>query len=614
MRLGTCANALTVILGLLTLVPAAAQKPGPSSLDRVIVAGNKADASKWFRAESQRFIVYSDAGAEDVMQLLGNLEKLDHLLRLYTRAGAAGPREPKLTLYYHGSAAELAEIDAGMPARAVGLYSSCAAGVQGFSAHIEPITSLRDEDLDRAPLNKTLSYVFEAYARHFIYRHTDIRTPTSFIHGFAQYFSAVRFSENQMLMGRVPAALAGYLNYLADGQSGLEYEAVLRQDLAGGRGMGGAAALRLEFEAKAWLLTHYMLSSDDRRRRMNRYLALVGQGDAAPAAFEAAFEIKMSELSRVMRRYSHQEMQALRVAATSLPVARPRFHVLPRATGEFVLADAALKSCPDPKAGAKLLQKVTALAGKFPTDDLARLTLSRALIDWGDPRDAVPRLEDLLKDDESHFEARYLLGAAKLRLAERSEGDARRGHLEAARRHLLQARELNPLSPVVALALLKVEVSAAGEPARATLEGVTASWQSAREVEMLTRSAALAYAYTGHPDDAYAALASLAQNERSDPIAQWARQWQVRLEVGVSRGDILAEMRGTAPADTPFKEWTVEKDDVVRDMALIAGLEEVARLLSDQELTPYDKTRLLGLANQLRAKLNRSAGLVSDGR
>jgi tetratricopeptide (TPR) repeat protein len=302
------------------------------------------------------------------------------------------------------------------------------------------------------------------------------------------------------------------------------------------------------------------------------------------------------------------------VAATSLPVARPRFHVLPRATGEFVLADAALKSCPDPKAGAKLLQKVTALAGKFPTDDLARLTLSRALIDWGDPRDAVPRLEDLLKDDESHFEARYLLGAAKLRLAERSEGDARRGHLEAARRHLLQARELNPLSPVVALALLKVEVSAAGEPARATLEGVTASWQSAREVEMLTRSAALAYAYTGHPDDAYAALASLAQNERSDPIAQWARQWQVRLEMGVSRGDILAEMRGTAPADTPFKEWTVEKDDVVRDMALIAGLEEVARLLSDQELTPYDKTRLLGLANQLRAKLNRSAGLVSDGR
>jgi hypothetical protein len=100
----------------------------------------------------------------------------------------------------------------------------------------------------------------------------------------------------------------------------------------------------------------------------------------------------------------------------------------------------------------------------------------------------------------------------------------------------------------------------------------------------------------------------------SDAIAQWARQWQVRLEVGVSRGDILAEMRGTAPADTPFKEWTVEKDDVVRDMALIAGLEEVARLLSDQELTPYDKTRLLGLANQLRAKLNRSAGLVSDGR
>jgi hypothetical protein len=65
MRLGTCANALAVSLGLLTVAPAAAQPSG-----RVVVAGNKANASKWFRAESPRFVVYSDAAAEDVTLLL----------------------------------------------------------------------------------------------------------------------------------------------------------------------------------------------------------------------------------------------------------------------------------------------------------------------------------------------------------------------------------------------------------------------------------------------------------------------------------------------------------------------------------------------------------------
>jgi hypothetical protein len=147
-------------------------------LDRVAVTGSKAAMSPWFRAESQRFVVYSDAPAEDVELLLDNLEKLDHLLRLYTLPAHSAPaHEPKLTLYYPRDAADLAEIDAARPALAVGLYSSCASGVQGAGVHLEPIPRLRDDQLERTPQDKTLSYVFEAYTRHFLYRHTDIRTP-----------------------------------------------------------------------------------------------------------------------------------------------------------------------------------------------------------------------------------------------------------------------------------------------------------------------------------------------------------------------------------------------------------------------------------------------------
>lgn len=559
MRPSLCMTAFATACWLLLAGPA--QAAGPVSLEPVFVEGSRVAISKWFRAESQHFIVYSDTSTDDVRTLLDNLEKLDHLHRKYMlQPQPAQVREPKLTLYYQRGGAALAEIDAGVPDLAVGLYSSCVSGVQGFNAHLGRIPSLRDDQLNRAPLDETLSYVFEAYARHFVYRHTDIRTPSSFVHGFALYFSSARFSDKQMVVGRMPPALAHHLNLIDDGEAAsLTYDDVLLQKLDVDSRLVKPAAVRLEFEAKTWQLTHYMMSTDDRRQRMDRYLALTRQGLAAPAAFETAFEIKMPELPALIGQYTRGQALATRISAPSQPTAQVKFQILPRAAGKFILADAALKSCPGPQAGAELLQKVTALAARFPADEFAQLTLSRAQINWGDPQDALPRLETLLKDEETHVEARTLLGTAHLRLAERSEGGARRTHLQAARRHLQQVAGSDAPAPDVALALFQTELTTAERPDGTTLDRLTTAWRAAREVDALTRSAALAYAFAGKGDDAHAALALLALPSRDDPLARWARQWQSRLEAGVSRRDILAEMRAAAPADLPFRDWTMEK-------------------------------------------------------
>ncbi|MEO6279235.1 hypothetical protein [Roseateles sp.] len=606
MRNRSWANAIAAALCLLSAFPAGAQQPDAKNLERVTVAGKKAAVSQWFRAESQRFVVYSDAGEDDVVQLLENLEKLDHVLRLYTLPlRKAEQQEPKLTLYFHSRASDLGEVDASMPLDAVGLYSSCASGVQGFGVHLERIPSLADEQLDSSPLNDTLSYVFEAYARHFLYRHTDIRIPTSFIDGFAQYFSAVRFSEKQMVVGRIPEEIGGYLRLIKDRQqaSSLEYGDVLQENLANAHNYAGPGGVRLEFEAKSWLLTHYMLSSQDRRQRLNRYLGLVDRGASPTTAFERAYGLKTSEINQVMWRYALQGTDAVRVALPSLPASRVRFNALPRAAGEFVLADAALKACPNRPAGEALLKKVARLATQFPNDDLARLTLSRAQIDWGNPQDALPALNAVLREEDANFEARYLLGMANLRLGERTAGDARRAYLQAAQGHLRSARGLNPQSPEAAFAAFKAEVAATDAPDSAALEGVISAWQTAREVDTLARSAALAYAYAGNADEAHQTLVSLAQNVRDEPAAQWAKQWQGRLEAGVTRGDILAEMRRNPAPDAPFKEWTIDKKDVLQSVEFISGaeasavsIETMAQSISD----PERRRELLTAAQGLR--------------
>lgn len=583
MRNGPWANVFIAAVCMLSGGSAGAQQTDQTNLGRVEVVGKAGEVSKWFRAESQRFIVFSDAEQDDVTQLLDNLEKLDHLLRIYTQPiRQAEQKEPKLTLYYRSRPSILSEIDGSVPADAVGLYSSCTSGVEGFAIHLERVTSLGDQQLDKSRLNDTLSYAFEAYARHFLYRHTNIRIPASFIDGFAQYFSSVRFSENEMIVGRAPRAVAHYLKFLDEGRHySLEYSDVLQGNLANAHNYAGDAGVRLEFEGKSWLLMHYMLSSDDKRKRLNRYLALVDSGASATIAFERAFDVKTSDMGTVMWRYSLHGVEALRVAYPSISPARVSFRTLPRAAGEFVMADAALRSCPDRRAGEALLKKVSALAARFPDDDLARLTLSRAQIDWGSPQDALPALNAALKGDDTDFEAQYLLGVANLRLAERNVSDAKRSYLDAAQRHLRQARELRPQSSEAALAAFRAEVAANDEPSGAALQGLISTWHSAREVDTLGRSAALAYAYAGNADEAYRTLASLAQDVRDEPTARWAKLWQSRLEAGVTRGDILAEMHSSPAPNASFREWTIDKESVMQKVERNYGLDAAQPFIQD---------------------------------
>ena len=156
--------------------------------------------------------------------------------------------------------------------------------------------------------------------------------------------------------------------------------------------------------------------------------------------------------------------------------------------------------------------------------------------------------------------------------------------MQAAQHHLQRARALNPRSAEAAFASFKAEMAAATDaPDDAALQGVISAWQTARDVDALTRSAALAYAYAGKADEAYRTLGSLTQNPHDQPMAEWARQWQGRLETGVSRSDILAEMRRAGTPDAPLKAWTIDKQGVLQKVERSSGLEAAEAFIKDQQ-------------------------------
>jgi hypothetical protein len=559
---------------LLTACYAGAQQVPGGALERIEVAGRKAMPSQWFRAESQNFVVYSDAREEDVTALLDNLEKLDHLLRLYTQPmRRAEYQGAKLTLYHHRDAAGLGTLDTEVPADAVALYSSCPSGARGFGAQHESIPRLADEQLDKAPLDDTLSHAFEAYARYFLYRRTDVRVPPWFIEGFAQYFSSVRFSQRQLVLGREPQAISEYLAFIEDGERhNVAYDKLLGNDMVRARNAADAAGVQLEFDAKSWLLMHYLMASDDRRGQLSRYLELTGSGSTSAAAFERAFGIRQTDVGELAWRYRRKGLASLRIALPTLPAAQVKFHTLPRAVDEVLPVDEALKACPNPQAGRALLEKAVRLVERFPNDTLARLAVSRAQIDWGDPRDALARLDALLQEDAADADAHQLIGLARLRLAERDDGAARPAHLKDAQRHLRRALRLRPGSAEITLAVFKAEVAASEAPDEAVLRAVVAAWQTSRDIGALGRSAALSQAYAGNADEASRTLATLAQDPRDPTLARWAGQWRERLQAGVSRGDLLAEMRRPTDA-VSFKAWTIDKASVLQKVKVRVGVE-----------------------------------------
>jgi tetratricopeptide (TPR) repeat protein len=311
---------------------------------------------------------------------------------------------------------------------------------------------------------------------------------------------------------------------------------------------------RWEFLGRSFNLVHYVLSTEENRNKLAKYLDLVNNG-ADAAAFGDVFGLSGRDLDAAMWRYRQASLKILQIDVPGLPKARIDFTRLSRIEGEFVLDNAVLKTCPAPADGKKVLARLKLSAAKAPAVDFARITLSRAQVEWGDPGDAVGYLTRAAENDPYHTEVHYLLGLAYAKLAERA-GPDRQDLLAKARASLTQAVAIEPEAPEVAYALFRVGLMGADPTAQDMARAVDA-WRHGHDVATFTRAAALAYAWLGDAAGAYQAFNTLARNVRDPESATWAAAWLARLDKGVPRDELLAAMRSDTPASPAFRSWQV---------------------------------------------------------
>jgi tetratricopeptide (TPR) repeat protein len=524
----------------------------------VVVKGVR-DPSAWFRIESQHLIVYSNDDPDDVVELVNNLERLDYLLRLYLKPFLnENETTPKFTLYFQDRANWPEEIGEHSP-NAIGMLNSCVSGTEAFVYGHEKSWKLSNSSLLRAEDDYTLMTNFWLYAENFIYRHTSIRKPVWFLAGFTSYFGGARFTDTQMAIGRDAGTSYNWLQTIDDGKGvlRLSFDRVLNFTPRSRDTEVGTPGYyeKWEFLGRSFNLVHYVLSSEENRNKMWKYLDLVNNGADSAAAFADVFGLSGRDLDVAMWHYRQASLKIMQIDVPDLPKAHIDFTRLSRIEGEFVLDNAVLKTCPAPADGKKLLARLKLTAAKAPAVDFAQITLSRAQVEWGDPRDAIGYLARAAENDPYNAEVHYLLGQAYAKLAA-SAGPDRQDLLAAARASLTQAVAISPEAPEVSYALFRLGLMAGDPTAQDMARGIDA-WRHGHDVAAFTRAAALAYAWLGDAAGAYQAFNTLARSVREPEDAAWAAAWLARLEKGVPRDELLAAMRSEAPASPNFRSWQV---------------------------------------------------------
>jgi len=558
----------------------------PPAATTVVVHGDKERRPHtWFRAESQHFIVYSNTRHSDVATLLSKMERFWFTLREFSQVDLHPPADtPKQVLYYLDDEHALEAIDPETPAYAIGLYAACDDDAQGFGVHM-----YYGEDshlpLEKRPENEGLAYIFGAYAHDFFYRHTSERAPLWFIDGYAQYFSTMRFDGDQAVVGLAPQALGTLLQRLGGGYLyTLDYADVLTGNDSEGQNDAGPSGLKNEFEARSWVLTHWILSSRDTLAKFQAYLAATSSGEDRIKAFKRVFGLTPAQLNHTLWVYMRQ-MQALKLTFKSLPEAEIGFNDLPESADALMLDQAALKSCPGAKYGQALLNRIRANAPRFPDSELAQLTLARAEILYGDPNVPLPWLEKTTHDTPADAEAQFLLGRAKLAMARRTTDSARADAYDAAKTAFEKAADADPKSPQNAYWFYRAQVLSAQKIDEDAAGAALLAYQEAPQIDAYAYHAGLIYAHLGRRDEALAALRLVADNPRPSIWAPLAKQWLGRIKSGAAEADILAASLADDPqvpkgAFDGQADWTLASADVLQALDQAVAAQAAADLES----------------------------------
>jgi len=486
--------------------------------------------AKWLRAETAHFNLYSNGREAELRDFATKLEVFDEALR-YFHPAPVDAHLTKLDIYLVNDEDELDRI------------WRRSSGVAGFySADSEGTFAVARRD--GGDFAQTV--LFHEYTHHFMLRNYSYPYPRWLVEGWAEYFGSSRVYPDRIDVG------------LPNGERGesIGSWSVSTRDLFSKRSSELPNGSVYVFYARAWLLTHYLMSDDNRRRELNSYMRLVGEGGDTIASLEKALGYDMVTLDRKLREYLSHRVPYTSIKRKNVTIPMTVTALSP-AADDILLEHVRLVSGVSSKDAQGALKNIQFRAKRHPDDRLARLTLARAYIMLGDPADAEPILQHYVADQKD-TEALYLMGLRYARMAEKELGyDQRKAEAEQkaeklkgqedkdpplpeinpdpltraravawyakARPWFVKANHADPESYEVLFAFAQSRAFDADYPTDGTMETLASAYQLAPQVGTITYTSAKALIARGRQPEAINLLRLLANDPHGGSLAKSAK-------------------------------------------------------------------------------------------
>lgn len=475
-------------------------------------------SAKWLRAETAHFVVYSDRAEKAVRDYAVTLEAFDGLLRLMhgRPAGEAVPR--KLDVYLVGGIAQLRRMSPGLSENVGGFYYASAEDI--FAAAIRGgmgamADSTRGDDV-----------VFHEYVHHFMRQYFEAAHPPWLSEGYAEYYASTDVGPKAFTVGNVHI---GRAIALAEPGGQLDISLVLTKKVSEiERDSRGA------FYAQAWLLTHYVMSDADRRRKLSVYLEAWRRNGDSLKAWEAAYGQDAKALQRALENYG-QGRKLAGLSITRLEASPPAVTIttLPDGAAEVLLELQQLKIGSPKEQREDLQERLRSVHARMPNDRLARLAYARFQTQYGDRASGEAILRQMIAQDAGDWEAMLALAASRIAAGRASSNPGRPEAAEASR-ILGQVSKLRPDDYRIYILYSQARSGLAGEPSENTLNILDKAVRLAPQVDSARLAAARAFIHAKLPDEARYFLEPLANNPHGGGSASAAQS-------------LLATLDGQAP-------------------------------------------------------------------
>lgn len=353
----------------------------------------------WLRAESERFIVYSEGSERSLRDYVQKLETFDRVMRY--RSGLPTNEAPprKLPIYLVGSRAGLLRVHPQTAPNVVGTYFPAAEDIFAVA--------IRGENEE---------VVLHEYVHHFMWASAAAAYPGWFVEGFAEYYMTADITDDEVKLG-------GYSDnraYWLFNGTWLPLEVLLKTR----PGEVTRSSHRETYYPLAWLMTHWFLSDPERSRQLGAYLTDVAAGGDPVEAMEAATGLSLNELRSELRKYMMGRRLLIRTLRSDFPVADIVVTRLPKSANDLLLINQRLKIGVPDEDRAALGQEVARIAARHGDDSLALLAAGHAGMHFGDRPAGERALQRLIELEPDNVEALQFLAQERLRQARDVEDPA----------------------------------------------------------------------------------------------------------------------------------------------------------------------------------------------